>query len=254
MDLIEKTDSNYRHPWELARLDVVNDLIKSKINTFKNKNILDLGCGDLFFIKEFAKNKIATNFYAVDTAFDSNFISKNDEKRLKLFQNFNEISEKELVFDVIFLMDVLEHIKDDLSFLSNLVASEMVNKDTIFIITVPAFQTLFSSHDHFLKHYRRYNNFTMEKLTISAGLQTLDKGYFFFSLLLPRMVEVAREKMKDEKTFRKGTKLTDWNKNAYTSNKIKNFLMCDYKLQKTLKNIGIQLPGLSNYIVCKRLV
>lgn len=252
MDLIEKTNSNSRHPWELARLEVIKDLIDDKIYTYKNKNILDLGCGDLFFIKEFSKNKPTTNFYALDTAFDTNFIINNEEDHLKLSKSLIDLSAQNIVFDVIFLMDVIEHIEDDLTFLSDLVNSTMVDSQTLFIITVPAFQSLFSSHDYFLKHFRRYNNSTIEKLAGNSGLQTLEKGYFFFSLLFPRMIEVIIEKINGQKNEKNGTGLTHWSNNNFTTQSIKKILQLDYKAQKNLKKIGLQLPGLSNYIVCKK--
>ena len=57
MDLLEKSETASRHPWELARLEVIKYLLKKEITDFKGKKVLDLGCGDLFFIRELAKEK-----------------------------------------------------------------------------------------------------------------------------------------------------------------------------------------------------
>lgn len=252
MDLIEKGVSESRHPWELARLDVVKDIAEKFIHDFDNKNILDLGCGDLFFIENFAVNKLQTGFYAVDTAFDNEFIEKNSRGNIHLFKTVEDIRENDMVFDLVFLMDVIEHIEDDFGFLSRLVNCRYINEKTIFIITVPAYQSLFSSHDHFLKHFRRYTNRSLKKLVFESGLKPLENGYFFLSLLLPRAAEVIVEKLGNRENKKQGTDLTHWKNGVFITRSIKNFLILDYKFQKMLRMIGLRLPGLSNYIVCKR--
>ena len=52
-------------------------------------------------------------------------------------------------------MDVLEHIRDDYSALKEW--KKVLNPNGIILISVPAFQHLWSHHDKFLGHYRRYN-------------------------------------------------------------------------------------------------
>lgn len=254
MDLIEKSDSKSRHPWELARFEVVNDIVNQEIANFRDKNILDLGCGDLFFLTKFAESKPEANFYAVDTAFDDEFINQGKHQKINVFKSLEDLPKENLIFDVIFLMDVIEHIKKDFGFLRDLVLSDLVDGRTIFVITVPAFQGLFSSHDYFLKHFRRYNNRSIEELTRKSSLQTIEKGYFFFSLLLPRFAEVIVEKIKGRKNLRQGTDLTNWSSTSLVSKAIKNILLLDYKVQKLIKRTGVRLPGLSNYIVCKKSV
>ena len=56
--------------------------------------------------------------------------------------------------DLILLMDVLEHVDDDVGLLrSALVAAA---EHAYVLISVPAFQRLFSAHDRFLEHKRLY--------------------------------------------------------------------------------------------------
>jgi len=62
------------------------------------------------------------------------------------------------------------------------------------LITVPAFQKLFSRHDEFLGHYRRYNLQGISSTAEKAGLEILERSYFFSSLLLPRTLTWALEK------------------------------------------------------------
>lgn len=254
MDLREKSKTEKRHPWELARFEVIKNLLKNQIIDYSGKNILDLGCGDLFFIKELNKRHPSAKYYAVDTAFDNRIIDSEKNSSLNVYKSMDDLPENEtLKFDVIFLMDVIEHINDDLAFLKNLVDSQYVSQNTIFVITVPAFQRLFSNHDHFLKHYRRYNNRSLESTTTQSGLQTIEKGYFFFSLLIPRYIESRLDKVKGH-TKQVGTGLTNWDKPKFITDFLKNFLLVDYRIHKFLRRFGIKTPGLSNYIICKQHV
>ena len=139
-------------------------------------------------------------------------------------------------------MDVVEHIEHDVAFLKDLIASRCVSNDTLFIITVPAFQELFSSHDVFLGHYRRYTNASIEKVIQEAGMQTLRKGYFFSSLLLPRYLEKLKESREVNKKP-EGTGLTLWNKNLFITKSIKTILLLDFKMTYFLGRAGLKLRG-----------
>ena len=55
---------------------------------------------------------------------------------------------------VILLMDVLEHVDDDVGLLR--AYAEPARPGTRFIVSVPAFSWLWSAHDEFLEHRRRY--------------------------------------------------------------------------------------------------
>ena len=82
MDLSETSkrtgnaDANARHPWELARLKVVVDLLKDVLKEGTGLSVLDIGCGDILFVKELAKLFPGAQFYAVDTAFSPALIEK----------------------------------------------------------------------------------------------------------------------------------------------------------------------------------
>ncbi|PRX46302.1 class I SAM-dependent methyltransferase [Salegentibacter salegens] len=251
MDLLEKSKSGRRHPWELARYEVVKSLINTHIKNYSGKKILDLGCGDLFFLNKFSEDKTDTDFYAVDTAFDEEYIkSEGVVSHIKLFNSLSNLPNEDLFFDIVFLMDVVEHIENDVTFLENLKNNSFITEKTIILITVPAYQKLFCYHDHFLGHYRRYTNSTIENVTKKAGFKTLTKGYFFTSLLLPRFIEVIKENAGKKNKIR-GTRLTQWNKNNLTTQSIKKMLLFDFKIGQILKKIGINTPGLSNYLLCK---
>jgi hypothetical protein len=78
--------------------------------------------------------------------------------------------------DLVLLMDVLEHVDDDLGLLKAYVD---VPSGSRFLMTVPAFQFLWSGHDDFLEHKRRYTLAQFEALARDAGL-TVQRGAYFF--------------------------------------------------------------------------
>ena len=250
MDLLERSQSARRHPWELARYEVAKYLIDTQIKDYSGKKILDLGCGDLFFINRFSEDKPDADFYAVDTAFDEEYIKAEEASHIKLYNSLSKLPDENLIFDIVFLMDVVEHIEKDVAFLETLNNSSFISEQTVILITVPAYQKLFCYHDHFLGHFRRYTNSSIENATKKAGFSTLDKGYFFSSLLLPRCIEVIKENTGKENKI-KGTRLTQWNKNNLATHIIKHMLLFDFKIGQFLKRFSIKTPGLSNYLLCK---
>lgn len=74
-------------------------------------------------------------------------------------------------------MDVLEHVEDDLGLLQAYVSKAPPNCDVF--ISVPAFQFLWSGHDEFLEHYRRYTVPQVERVVQAAGLEVVSASYGF---------------------------------------------------------------------------
>ncbi|NJL30892.1 MAG: class I SAM-dependent methyltransferase [Phycisphaerales bacterium] len=78
------------------------------------------------------------------------------------------------------MMDVLEHVSDDVGLLREY-ADRLAGDGRIFI-TVPAFMFVFSGHDLFLGHYRRYTSSSLERTLRMAGLSPVKIRYYFVSL------------------------------------------------------------------------
>ncbi len=83
---------------------------------------------------------------------------------------------------LVLLMDVLEHVDDDHGLLAGYVSRAAPG--TRFIVTVPAFQWLWSQHDDFLEHRRRYTLAGIEAVMRRAGL-ALDGARYLYGGLLP---------------------------------------------------------------------
>jgi SAM-dependent methyltransferase len=58
-------------------------------------------------------------------------------------------------FDLILMLDVLEHFEDDVAVLAGV--RPLLKPGGALLVCVPAFQSLFSEHDAALQHVRRYS-------------------------------------------------------------------------------------------------
>lgn len=260
MDLVESQkipgETCSRHPWERARKKVVVDLIRQHVATSaESKTFLDIGCGDTWLVEQLSQVFPESKFIAVDIAFNEQLLGKLQRKfegtNIEVFGDLNSaLKDREAKIDAILLLDVIEHIADDVSFLQNLSQDfSRITQDTLYFITVPAFQFLFCEHDRFLGHYRRYTNTTLRVHTLQAGLKCVSIGYFFSLLLLPRLASTLVEKFRPRAT--QPTGVANW-KGTCLDGVISSVLYLDYKLSSLLNRINIRLPGLSNYIICQK--
>jgi len=85
-------------------------------------------------------------------------------------------------FDLVCLLDVLEHIEDDGAALAR--AGRLLKAKGRLLVTVPAYAWLWSAHDESHHHRRRYTQGMLKQRAMAAGLEVRRLGYFN-SLLFP---------------------------------------------------------------------
>ena len=85
------------------------------------------------------------------------------------------------------LLDVLEHIEDDRSFLKMI--GERANESCRGIISVPAYNILWSKSDEDDGHFRRYKKNTLIKVIEESGFRVMYINYIFGFLWLPIFVK-----------------------------------------------------------------
>lgn len=85
-------------------------------------------------------------------------------------------------FDFIILADVLEHLERDKQLLRKVFLS--LKPKGAVIITVPAYQHMFSLWDRRLGHKRRYSLSAIKKEVIDSGL-SIQKASYYHTLLYP---------------------------------------------------------------------
>ena len=83
-------------------------------------------------------------------------------------------------WDIAFLLDVIEHISDDIEAVRQ-VAKAIKPGGLLFVVT-PAFQRFWSYNDDFAKHLRRYTRSDFKAISEQTGLKLLDSRYFMFFL------------------------------------------------------------------------
>ena len=248
-----------RHPWEYARLRVVEDLIKNKTqNNLHQAAVLDIGCGDTFVVEALANKYPNTHFKAIDIAFSDEqltaFAEKFKDSNISVYRNVDDaLAQADKEIALILLLDVIEHIEDEIGFLNKVNQHPKITNNTEYLITVPAYQWLFSTHDVFMDHYRRYTNTTLKQRLAKANIGISKSGYFFTTLLVPRVLRYLIEKTSNS-TPDKTTGLVAWTGGKFITGAITTLLYTDYCITSFFQFIGIKIPGLSNYAVCRKSV
>ena len=156
-----------------------------------------------------------------------------------------------LPVDLVILMDVLEHVEYPDILLKEVGGTLHIEKNSVFIITVPAYQGLFSKHDEILGHYKRYNRREISKLLEGEGFNVVRSGYFFTSLAIVRYFEKLTQKIFESNTLpKKG--IYNWKGGKTITLLLKNLFLLEFKISWYLSKIGIYIPGLSCYCLCRK--
>jgi SAM-dependent methyltransferase len=86
-------------------------------------------------------------------------------------------------FDLVTCLDVIEHTPDDVASFREL--RRITKPGGWLVVTVPAYQLLWSSHDVANQHYRRYRRAQLRRAGEAAGWQAGESSYFNTFLFLP---------------------------------------------------------------------
>lgn len=243
MDLKEiRNIQNKRHPWEIARLKALNKILSPYI--FEGINILDVGCGDGFVSSNLFNGLLNKLITAVDLHLTDELIFEFS-KRTPDIKYQREMPEDE-TYDLILLLDVIEHIEYVQPFLTNLVSRHNSGKGKV-LITVPAFQSIYGRHDIFLGHYKRYNLNELVELAKECKLNVISSGYLFSSLLLPKLILY---KLLNSGNVSEG--VGNWCMGRGVTKFIENILDIDNSLLILASRYGIKIPGLTGWVLCEK--
>ncbi len=150
----------------------------------EKKHILDIGCGTGQTIGPLVR---ALNCHIDGADLDDKLLKNAQPIQGSYFvlDVFDDVPELHEQYDAILLLDVVEHLKDDVSFVEN--CAKFVKPGGHIIINVPAYQMLFSNYDLHVGHFRRYTKSTMKVLGNSSNLEVLRQQYWGF-LLIPLLI------------------------------------------------------------------
>src|SRR5439155_1288450 len=163
-----------RHPWEVARLDFFRRQLSARGFDRRPVAILDVGSGDAWFARSLLPAlDPATRVTCWDAAYtpaQMEALAREAGLRLTCVS-----APPEGRFDLVLLLDVLEHIEDDAGFLAGVVARNLA-PGAHALVSVPAWGALFGAHDVQLRHFRRYAPSAGARLVRGAGLSIGPRG------------------------------------------------------------------------------
>jgi SAM-dependent methyltransferase len=144
--------------------------------------VLDVGAGSGVFTRQLIEFGLVRRGVCLDSAYDVERIETHIGCEISFVRSVDEVPQ-----ELVLMMDVLEHVDDDVGLLSEY-ADKMLPGGRV-LISVPAFQFLWSGHDVFLEHKRRYTLSHIEQVARQAGLRVLT-GRYFFGALFPLVAAI----------------------------------------------------------------
>lgn len=139
--------------------------------------ILDVGAGSGFFSRYLLEHTGAMGAVCVDPGYEFEWDHTVAGKAIHFRHSVDAVDA-----GLVLMMDVLEHVDDDVGLL-RWYASRVL-RGTPVVVTVPAFRFLWSAHDEYLEHKRRYTLSGLEAVVRKAGL-SIQCGAFYFGAVLP---------------------------------------------------------------------
>jgi SAM-dependent methyltransferase len=245
LQLAHHKPNQTRHPWELARLELLTEWLKRSLSG--PGPVLDVGCGDGFVLSSVSE-LFGRPGYGVDSAWEPDLVPLPPQ--VQIVSSLDSLPPHIGEPAAVLLMDVLEHLESPGQLLSELTGRGLIRPGTRVYVTVPAFQQLFSRHDEFLGHYRRYSRSELERLLRRNGLEPLYSGYVFSGLLLVRLLQCLKERA--GLTMAPPVGVAEWRGGPRLTAFIARVLCWDAHLAGYCQEaLGLTIPGLSCYAVCQ---
>lgn len=168
-----------RHWWFVGRQRIVENLILRRIGLAPGSAVLDVGCGTGSILA-----MLSRHFEACGTDTSPLAVELCGKRGLKnVYQcTLETFPHPEQRFDLITLLDVIEHIDDDRSVVQQ--ARGFLKPGGSILVTVPAYQWLWSPHDDVNHHKRRYTRPHLARVLEQAGLKPVVLSYYN-TLLFP---------------------------------------------------------------------
>lgn len=249
MDLLEPTDGR-RHPWELRRAAFFGGVLRDALAGRRGLDVLDCGAGDAYFSSTL---KGAVPAVRSITCYDANYDATTLSRLGGMYPSLGfSRSRPDRRFDVVLMLDVLEHVDDDEAFLSGMVR-ECVAEGGLVLLSVPAWPLLFSRHDTFLGHHRRYTPAACDRVLAAAGLEIVKRGGAFHSLVGPRAATALAEKLSALRAplpaLAEST--SSWNHGSALTSLVTGALHVDNLASRVFARAKVNVPGLTYWALAR---
>lgn len=224
--------------WHVGKRQITFDLIKTYV-TGSKEDALDIGCGAGLAVEELGKvfNKVS----GLDVSPEAlSFCRKRGLNNLVL-SSVDNINSPDRSFDLITAFDVLEHVDDQKALQE---CHRILRPSGIIIVTVPAYQSLWSYWDEMLGHKRRYNIKSLGTILENSGFKIIKISHSNFFILLPVLIV---------RTFKKlSTKSQSQSDFITTPKFLSKILKKVYLLESFIINKASLPAGLSVVAVAKK--
>jgi 2-polyprenyl-3-methyl-5-hydroxy-6-metoxy-1,4-benzoquinol methylase len=207
--------------------------LRRMVGPLAPQRLLDVGAGSGFFSRHLLANG-AQSALCVDVGYPG---SRDETVGGKPVLFRRDCSETDC--DLVLMMDVLEHVENDVELVRHYTTK--VPSGAHFLVTVPAFGFLWSGHDVFLEHKRRYTLPEIEQTMRAAGLEVV-RGAYYFGAVFP-LAAAVRLATRNDATPRSSLK-----KHGALTN---GLLAAACALELPLFPIN-RLAGLSAFVLAKK--
>ncbi len=247
MDLIERPRTpERRHPWEITRARFFKGVLARAALRPAPARVLDIGSGDAWLAGQLAGTLPPESAIVCwDSGYTDELIQTLSARERSVRQFVRERPAG--TFDLLLMLDVLEHVEDDAGFLRGLLDS--LAPGGHLLLSVPAWPRLFCVHDERLRHFRRYSPKGVRALLQEAGLEVLDSGGLFHTLLVARALQVLGARLgRSEPPPHAG----EWRAGPALTAAVAGALAADAELSRWLARAKVDAPGLSWWALCRR--
>lgn len=189
--------------WYVARRTLLVEILKNCLDRMRKpgtRRILDYGCGTGANLHQFSS---VGNTYGVDVSPTAlqycrqrglTNLKQLDAEGLSVPSNpFKE------PFDLVTMLDVLEHVPDDSAALRRI--RSWLQPDGMLVLTVPAYEFLWSGEDYVSEHKRRYTRSSLTALLDASGFKCIKASYFNTLLFPLQVVAILWKRLVDPRSM-----------------------------------------------------
>jgi SAM-dependent methyltransferase len=167
------------HWWYRGRRRILRAAIE-RLALGPVERLLDAGCGSGRTLDELARYGRVSG---VDISAEAVAAARRRGHRDVHLAHVEEMPFPDATFDVVTCLDVVEHTPDDRATLAELL--RVTRPGGALLVTVPAYQSLWSWHDEANRHFRRYDSSSLRGAARAAGWEVVGDTHFNGLLLAP---------------------------------------------------------------------
>jgi SAM-dependent methyltransferase len=169
-----------RHWWFVGRRRIMAQLAAEVLPPSPELVVIDVGCGTGANIAALADRYACVG---IDTSAEAIELARQRFPQVRFLNGLapDDLGELAGQARLVLLMDVLEHVSDDFEMFSRLLSA--ASPGCLFLLTVPADESLWSEHDESFGHYRRYDSNRLQMVWAGLPVSPLLISYFNNRLL-----------------------------------------------------------------------